>query len=411
MTGERVESAGCACCLRLVTTARRRPAGRDGPARSCGCRRRARRRPERRLRDGRRHRPALGLVARRPGPGRGRCAPRGRRPRRRRGHRARRGRAGVAPRAVGEGGPPGRPRLPPLRLGEDREAAADPLARYPTAGRRDALDGVLPLHEPLPGRGRRRGTGRSVETTSSSRPRPTDRVRLDLGRNGTATGTRLVRRRRRSTRSATSPSVIPLERVRWEGPAFRYEDRGWIFVHVEGAPYARGRQYGKLVADEIVAYIHEARRSRRDAEGPARGLGRPAHAGRRPHAARLRRGVPRGDEGHRRRRRRGGGARSTAASVDLLDVVTMNSVDRPRTRWRVPSGDAERRSPGGASSRPRTSSTCPSASTSARRFAATGPGHRRRPARLRPDLHVGRLHRRPLQRDARRRARRRATAS
>jgi len=33
---------------------------------------------------------------------------------------------------------------------------------------------------------------------------------------------------------------IPLETVRWFGPAFRYTDQGWTFVHIEGEPYDRG---------------------------------------------------------------------------------------------------------------------------------------------------------------------------
>lgn len=50
---------------------------------------------------------------------------------------------------------------------------------------------------------------------------------------------------------------IPLETIRWHGPAFRYEDKGWIFVHIEGKPYQRGFQYGSLVADEIKTFIEK----------------------------------------------------------------------------------------------------------------------------------------------------------
>ena len=72
--------------------------------------------------------------------------------------------------------------------------------------------------------------------------------------NGTATGTAwfddvaveevadVSRLRRRPRRCAGS------------APAYRYDDRGWIFVHVEGEPYQRGYQYGALLADEIAAY-------------------------------------------------------------------------------------------------------------------------------------------------------------
>jgi hypothetical protein len=33
--------------------------------------------------------------------------------------------------------------------------------------------------------------------------------------------------------------------------AFREDDSGWIFVHLEGTPYERGRRHGRLLAAEI----------------------------------------------------------------------------------------------------------------------------------------------------------------
>jgi len=39
------------------------------------------------------------------------------------------------------------------------------------------------------------------------------------------------------------------------GPGWRYPQAGWHVVHVEGAPYDRGFQHGKLLAAEIVDYI------------------------------------------------------------------------------------------------------------------------------------------------------------
>src|SRR6188768_1823908 len=44
------------------------------------------------------------------------------------------------------------------------------------------------------------------------------------------------------------PDPASVERF---GPAYRYPQHGWIVVHIEGAPYERGYQYGKLMADEI----------------------------------------------------------------------------------------------------------------------------------------------------------------
>ena len=32
---------------------------------------------------------------------------------------------------------------------------------------------------------------------------------------------------------------------------YRYEENGWVFVHIEGAPYERGLQHGYLLAEEI----------------------------------------------------------------------------------------------------------------------------------------------------------------
>lgn len=50
---------------------------------------------------------------------------------------------------------------------------------------------------------------------------------------------------------------IPLERVRWFGEAYRYDDNGWIFLHIEGKPYERGYHHGFLLSQEIVSYIEK----------------------------------------------------------------------------------------------------------------------------------------------------------
>jgi hypothetical protein len=39
------------------------------------------------------------------------------------------------------------------------------------------------------------------------------------------------------------------------GPGWRYPQAGWHVVHIEGSPYDRGFQHGKLLAAEIVEYI------------------------------------------------------------------------------------------------------------------------------------------------------------
>jgi Phospholipase B len=38
--------------------------------------------------------------------------------------------------------------------------------------------------------------------------------------------------------------------------AYRYPQAGWNVVHIEGEPYDRGMQHGRLLAPEIAAYIH-----------------------------------------------------------------------------------------------------------------------------------------------------------
>jgi hypothetical protein len=43
--------------------------------------------------------------------------------------------------------------------------------------------------------------------------------------------------------------------VKTFGPAYRYPKAGWIYLHVEGAPYERGYQHGMLMAKEIEGYL------------------------------------------------------------------------------------------------------------------------------------------------------------
>src|SRR5438045_1450438 len=39
------------------------------------------------------------------------------------------------------------------------------------------------------------------------------------------------------------------------GPAYRYTQAGWIVLHIEGEPYDRGVQHGRLLAPEIAAHL------------------------------------------------------------------------------------------------------------------------------------------------------------
>jgi len=130
-------------------------------------------------------------------------------------------------------------------------AFADPLSRYPTAVAACATMASFPFtnHSPVVGAARE---WTEVAATFVA-TRSEDRVRLHLGHNGTATGMAWFDDVVVEEVGDVAAWVAP-ETVRWFGPAYRYDDRGWIFVHVEGEPYQRGYQYGALLADEIVAY-------------------------------------------------------------------------------------------------------------------------------------------------------------
>jgi hypothetical protein len=43
--------------------------------------------------------------------------------------------------------------------------------------------------------------------------------------------------------------------VQRSGKGYRYPQCGWIVVHLEGAPYERGHQYGQLLAGEIAEFL------------------------------------------------------------------------------------------------------------------------------------------------------------
>jgi hypothetical protein len=45
------------------------------------------------------------------------------------------------------------------------------------------------------------------------------------------------------------------EAVQMFGPAYRYPAAGWIYLHLEGKPYDRGYQHGRLMAQEIPEYL------------------------------------------------------------------------------------------------------------------------------------------------------------
>jgi hypothetical protein len=59
-----------------------------------------------------------------------------------------------------------------------------------------------------------------------------------------------------SIEEVAQSSVLPQKAsLRTFGPAYRYPRGGWLYVHIEGAPYERGYQHGYLLAREIEQYI------------------------------------------------------------------------------------------------------------------------------------------------------------
>ena len=96
---------------------------------------------------------------------------------------------------------------------------------------------------------------------------PQDRIGLYLGYRGPAAGT-VWFDDLEITAVDDITAWMPRERIRRLGKAFRFEEQGWIYLHIEGAPYERGWQYGSLAAAEIKGFITKLAISR-SKESPA----------------------------------------------------------------------------------------------------------------------------------------------
>jgi hypothetical protein len=162
--------------------------------------------------------------------------------------------------------------------------------------------------------------------------RSQDRVRLHLGYNGNAKGD-VWFDDVRVQKVENISEYIPMETVKWFGPAFRCDDKGWIFVHIEGKPYQRGYQFGYLLADEIAAYINKlAVRANKDK--PAAGWERNRQI---TNALMLRKydeeylvemkGIADGAAK--------AGAEFEDNAVDFIDIVTINSIIDLGQVWRA----------------------------------------------------------------------------
>ena len=200
-------------------------------------------------------------------------------------------------------------------------AVSDPLSRYPTAVPATLSMASFPFTNHAPAVGAD-SDWTAVETVFIA-TRGEDRVQLHLGRNGTATGTAWFDDVTVEEVTDVAALVAP-ETVRWRGEGFRYDDRGWIVLHVEGTPYARGFQHGSLLADEIVAYLSKLAIQENSKE-PAAGWA----------SLRLRADLLflRGFDAEQLEEMKGiadgaagAGARYEGRALDLLDVATLNSI-------------------------------------------------------------------------------------
>lgn len=142
-------------------------------------------------------------------------------------------------------------------------AFSDPMARYPTA-----LPACLSMYS-FPFTNNSPAVGATSDwqyvDVQFIATKSKDRVQLHFGYNGLATGSVWFDDLKLEKMEDIS-GYIPMETVRWFKEGYRYDDKGWIFVHIEGEPYERGYQYGYLLADEIVQYMTKlgARQSEAD---------------------------------------------------------------------------------------------------------------------------------------------------
>ncbi|NTV75031.1 MAG: hypothetical protein HGA66_12600, partial [Holophaga sp.] len=195
----------------------------------------------------------------------------------------------------------------------------DPTARYPTALGACVSMKSFPFTNASPtvaGDGSQRVSVAFFATTAS------DRVQLHLGRNGKTAGAAWFDDLRLELVDDIG-AIIPMETVRWAGKGFRYDDGGWIVLHIEGEPYDRGVQYGQLVASELALFVDKLA-ILQDKADPVRGWDRQRTLA---DALMLRKYEPEFLE-----EMKGiadgaaqAGAKFRGRALDVLDVVTANS--------------------------------------------------------------------------------------
>jgi hypothetical protein len=133
-------------------------------------------------------------------------------------------------------------------------AFSNPMDRYPTSVPACITMSSFPFTNHSPAVGATNDWQKiEVQFIASTK---SDQVRLHFGYNGSARGTVWFDEIAVEKVEDITEYIAP-ETVRWFDEGYRYDDRGWIFVHVEGDPYTRGYQYGHLIAEEMVEYMNK----------------------------------------------------------------------------------------------------------------------------------------------------------
>jgi len=95
-----------------------------------------------------------------------------------------------------------------------------------------------------------------------------DKVALNFGYNGNAIG-KVWYDDIRLEEVNDITSLVAAETIKWYSDAFRFDYKGWIYLHIEGEPYKRGMQYGYLAAEEIKEFINKLAISKNNANPQA----------------------------------------------------------------------------------------------------------------------------------------------
>jgi len=153
--------------------------------------------------------------------------------------------------------------------------------------------------------------------------RADDQVVLNVAGGGTFTGKAWFEGI--SIEEVAQSGVLPQKAtLRTFGPAYRYPRGGWLYVHIEGAPYERGYQHGYLLAREIEQYIDRCA-SQLDAKSKATAW----NNGRTVANALFLRGFDKEILTEMKGIAEGAaaaGAKVNGRTIDLVDVVTLNTI-------------------------------------------------------------------------------------